>query len=156
MDAEHFVRITRPYEKLLYHVSYTMLGRNQDCADAVQEALLAAWRGRDSLREEALVRPWLVRILINTCTSMLRRPRPIPMAELPAMPAPQADNLPLHDALSRLDSDLRLPLVLHYFEGFSIQEIAGMLGKKEGTVKTRMARGRACLETMLSDREVAK
>lgn len=135
MDAERFTQLTRQYEKLLYHVSYSLLGSNADCADAVQEALLAAWRARASLRDPRLIRPWLVRILINTCKSMLRKPRPIPMARLPESTAPQVDNLPLHDALNRLEPALRLPIVLHYLEGFSIQEIAGMLGRRKGPSK---------------------
>lgn len=156
MDAERFSQEAMRHEKLLFHVSYTLLHNIGDCADAVQEALAQAWRGRDMLRDERKFRPWLVRILINTCNGMLRtRARRAEVTLLAEMPAPpEVENWALHDALARLEQELRLPLVLHYFEGFSVGEIAGMLGLPAGTVKSRMMRGRKLMKALLGEEVV--
>lgn len=73
MDANTFQRETLKIERLLYHVSYTALGRADDCADAVQEALLRAWKKRYTLRSLDSFKPWLVRILLITIADMQRR-----------------------------------------------------------------------------------
>ena len=72
MDAITFQTEALKLEKLLYHISWSMLGNNEDCADAVQEALLKAWQKRDTLQSKRAFRPWLTRILYNVCIDILR------------------------------------------------------------------------------------
>ena len=59
VDAVTFQREAMRYERLLYRISYAMLRHNEDCADAVQETLLRAWRSREGLRSMDAFRPWL-------------------------------------------------------------------------------------------------
>lgn len=153
MDEQRFTDAVRQYQRLLFHLAYAMLHNEQDCADAVQQTLLNAWRTRNRLRNEQAVKAWLSRILVNECYSILRRRKRFGFTELnDELPAPpQADNIPLHDALQRLPAKLRIPLVLRYMEGFSISEIAQMLHIPEGTVKSRMSKGRRQLGEMLGD-----
>lgn len=73
MDALLFQAEALRMEKLMYHVSFTMLRNNADCADAVQEALTRAWQKRASLKSAQSFQPWLMRILVNQCNDMLRR-----------------------------------------------------------------------------------
>jgi RNA polymerase sigma-70 factor (ECF subfamily) len=77
----------------------------------------------------------------------------VPVAEPPRRAAPPDADAELHDALFRLDESLRLPIVLHYVEGFTISEIAGILRWPQGTVKSRMLRGRRELKRILSGEE---
>ena len=63
MDAVTFQTEALKLEKLLYHISWSMLNNNEDCADAVQEALAKAWQRRDTLKSMRAFRPWLTRIL---------------------------------------------------------------------------------------------
>jgi len=153
MDEQRFTDAVRQYQKLLFHIAYAMLHNEQDCADAVQQALLNAWRTRKKLRNEQAVKAWLSRILVNECHSILRRRRRVQWTELSdLLPAPpQVDNLPLHDALEKLPPQLRMPLVLKYLEGFTIAEISEVLRIPAGTVKSRMAQGRKQLGGMLKD-----
>lgn len=71
------------------------------------------------------------------------------MEAVPAMPAPTGANASLYHFFSSLPDKLRLPMVLYYLEGYSIAEIGGMLRLPQGTVKSRLARGR---EKMKKDR----
>lgn len=152
MDAETFQLEAMQHERLLYRVSWGMLRNNEDCADAIQEALTRAWQKRDSLRNLSSFRPWLVRILTNTCTDMLRkRPKQdcVPIEEDTAIVEQNEDPVPLHEAIDRLSSEQRVVTLLHYLEGYSIKEISDMLGVPSGTVKSRLMYARQRLQTLL-------
>jgi len=141
-------------EPMLYRVAYGLLLNRTDCADAVQEALLRAWEKRNTLRDESLFRTWLTRILINECYSLLRRRRhAVPLDEVPEPVAPPDADPVLHDAIARLDKNLRLPVVLHYMEGYSVSEVAAMLRLPAGTVKTRLFKARKILRLQLIDED---
>ncbi len=155
MDAREFTEAAREYQGLMFHVSYTILRRQSDCADAVQEALLKAWNARETLRDMSLFKPWLVSILVNTCKSMLRHKRGDSVALAEDIPDAQPDHLPLYDALSRLDPALRLPIVLHYLDGLSIREISQSLRLPQSMIKNRMFRARRLLKGMLGEEETA-
>ena len=85
---------------------------------------------------------------------MLRRRRTsLPLDSLPEPAAPPDADPALHDAIARLDGKLRLPVVLHYMEGYAVSDIARMLRLPAGTVKTRLAKARALLRIQLSDED---
>ena len=150
MNRTDFILRVRDCERRLYRVARTMLRSDADCEDAVQEALLKAWSRLGSLREERFFETWLIRILINECRNVYRR-RPRAQEELPeSLAAPPADG-ELMDALMNLPEKHRIPMELHYIEGYGISEIARMLLIPEGTVKWRLSRGRALLKTELGE-----
>lgn len=153
MDAVTFQRKALECERLLYHISYAMLKNNQDCADAVQEALLQAWASRAKLRSLDAFRPWLTRILVNTCKGMLRKSRRAAFVELSdALPATEkGDYMLLYDALDELPPSMRAATVLYYFEGFSVKEVAAMVGVHESTIKSRLLYARRKLRDHLGE-----
>ena len=152
MNSIEFSDCVLEMEPTLYRVAYGLLLNRTDCADAVQEALLKAWEKRRQLREEAYFRTWLTRILINECYCMLRKKkRTIPLEELPEPAAPPDADHELHDAIARLDGKLRLPIILHYMEGYSVGEVAELLRLPAGTVKTRLFKARKILRLQLID-----
>lgn len=154
MDSREFAQRVEAMQGALYRVAYGLLLNRADCADAVQEALLRAWEKRGSLREAAYFETWLTRILINECYGMLRcRRAALPLDGLPEPAAPPDADPTLHDAIARLDRKLRLPVVLHYMEGYGVDDIARMLRVPSGTIKTRLARARALLRLQLTDDE---
>jgi len=136
----------------LYSVSYSQLSQSCDRDDAVQECLYKAWEKRHQLRDERFMRTWVIRILLNECHNIQKkRNRELPLDELPERTAPMDANYELHDALLNLEGTLQLPIVLHYMEGFSIKEISQMLRLPQGTIKSRMLRGRRELKEMLNE-----
>lgn len=149
MDEQAFTQsVTRSRDKL-FRIAYAILHNEQDCADALQEALLRAWANVGKLREERYFDTWLVRILINECKRLCAARRRHPVAAADAGPPPEDPEL--GDALKALDEKYRLPIVLHYLEGYSLEEIAWLLRIPAGTVKSRMHAGRRALKAMLEE-----
>ena len=155
MDKQEFSRRVLAVEGRLYRISRGMLRDAQDQMDAVQEAVLKAWRSRDRLRQEEFFETWLTRILINECHNIQNaRRRIVPLERVPERAAPAADaNEALYEALMALDEALRLPLMLNCVEGYRIREIARILRLPEGTVKSRIARAKRTLRELLEEEE---
>ena len=155
MNRQEFTHRVLALEGRLHRISYGLLRNAQDQQDAVQEAVLKAWNKLESLRNERFFETWLTRILINECYSLLSARRDaLPLDTAPELPAvPEGVNRELHDALLGLDEKLRLPVMLHYMEGYRVREIAGILGLPEGTVKTRLARAKRELKKYLEEEE---
>lgn len=154
MDAQTFQREALTHERLLYHISYAMLRSDQDCADAVQEALLRAWQHRDRLRDRKLFKAWLCRILVNTCNDILRKRGKltlVPLEEIYDVGVKEKDTLALRQALEQLTPEQNTCIVMHYLEGFSVAEIAETLEIPVGTVKTRLMYGRNHLSQILGE-----
>lgn len=149
MDAVTFQAKALQLERLMFHISWSMLRQESDCADAVQEALTRAWQKRDSLRSMDKFKPWLMRILVNTCNDILRRQsRQTLMADEELLSEEDTDSDPLsvREAIECLKPEWRTVILLHYLEGCSVSEIAQMLHIPQGTVKSRLmyARKRLC------------
>ena len=152
MTSDEFARRMTAMTQTLYRISRTMLASGADREDAVAEAIRRAWEKRGSLRDERYVETWVVRILINVCRNVSRRRgREVPVETLPERVAPQGGDPDLRRAVTLLPENLRLPIVLHYTEGYEVAEIARMLRLPSGTVKTRMRKARALLKAMLSE-----
>ena len=149
MDANTFQCEVLKIERLMYHVAYASLSSAQDCADAVQEALLRAWRKRYTLRSLESFRPWMVRILVHTLTDMQRKRRPALLPVEESVPPPGIETLALHE----LPQEMRCTIALYYLDGCSIQECARMLRVPEGTVKSRLSRARVQLRDFLTEED---
>ncbi|MBR6186408.1 MAG: sigma-70 family RNA polymerase sigma factor [Clostridia bacterium] len=156
MQKDAFLSCAMEQERTLYRVAKTMLRSDADCADAVQEALLRGIKGAPMIRSEQYAKTWLTRILINVCRDLLRKQSRNRTAELSELyPAPDdTEQRELYDALRALDEKLRLPLTLHYLEGFSIREIARMLRVPEGTVKRRLFEARKEMRETLTEEAI--
>ncbi len=152
MDRTTFQNRVLAAEQTLYRVSKTLLKSDDDCADAVQEAILKAWVSLPKLREERYFTTWLTRILINECYAILRRnARFTDLEKIPEPPAPERSYESLYEALGALPEKTRVAVELHYVEGYSVAEIAGILEIPEGTVKSRLANGRKLLKDFLKE-----
>jgi RNA polymerase sigma-70 factor (ECF subfamily) len=157
MNKPEFISRVELCQARLYRVALTILCVGADAEDAVQDALLAAWRALDSLREERYFETWLMRILINVCRTELRarsRRAVADISALPEIPAPPPPDIRLFAALEQLDGKYRLPLMLHCAEGYSIAEVAQILHLPAGAVKWRVRQGRIKLGEII-DREGA-
>ncbi len=154
MDAITFQREAMQLEKLMYHVSWSILRNNDDCADAVQEALTRAWQKKHTLRSMDRFKPWLMRILVNQCNDMLRRQKRrsfFPLDEAAASVAAPEEPLELMEAIGQLKPEWRVAIVLHYMEGCTVQEISAMTGTPTGTVKARLSAARKRLGRLLNE-----
>ncbi len=81
-DQDAFRQLTEPHRRELQAYCYRILGSTQDAEDALQETLLAAWRGLGGFEERSSVRTWLYRVATNRCLNALRDgPRRPPFTE---------------------------------------------------------------------------
>ena len=137
-------------------------GNDADAADATQEALLAIVRGLPRFDGRSALSTWVYRIATNAALDELRRrgrrPRPTdfdePGNDLSTSDAPElaqsvADRMAIDDALGQLSEAYRLPVVLRDVGGLSYDEIAEVLHLPPGTVRSRIARGRAAMAERL-------
>ena len=136
----------------LRRIAYSIVRNEHDAQDAVQQALLAVWARRECV-EFARLKPYLTRAVMNACRDIQRaRQKAIPMKEMPEMSYQPPDGM-LADAVERLPEELRLPLLLHYMEGYKLAEIAGPLGQSLPQVTSRLFRARKRLKRMLEEAE---
>lgn len=136
----------------LRRIAYSIVRNEHDAQDAVQQALLAVWARRECV-EFARLKPYLTRAVMNACRDIQRaRQKAIPMKEMPEMSYQPPDGV-LADAVERLPEELRLPLLLHYMEGYKLAEIAGALGQSLPQVTSRLFRARKWLKRMLEEAE---
>ena len=152
MNKPEFVQRVEDYQARMYRVALTILGGAADAEDAVQDALLSAWRALGSLRDEQYFETWLMRILINVCRSELRaraRFKGGDIDSLPELPAPPPPEPQLFEALEQLAVKYRLPLMLHCAEGYSVAEVADMLRLPVGAVKWRIGQARRELASIM-------
>ena len=152
MTREDFARRILAMSPMLYRLCYTQLPQPADREDAVQETIRRAWEHRDKLRDERYMQTWVVRILLNVCDTQRRRSRRmLPVDVLPETGVKEPEVSPLLEALCALEERYRLPIQLYYLEGYDLKEVAAMLHLPQGTVKSRMARGKARLKNMLNE-----
>lgn len=153
MNKKQFTTQVLEAEKSLYHIAKSILGDDEDCADAMQNAILHAFEKLHTLRNERYFKTWLTRILINECNHIIRsRKEQIPYEDYyeSRTSVEQEDYSPVYEAVRELDGNYRMPFVLFYVEGFSIKEICQILELSQGTVKTRLYRSRKLLKEKLA------
>jgi RNA polymerase sigma factor (sigma-70 family) len=142
-QSDRIRRVVTQYAQSLTRLAIACLGNMQDAEDATQEVFLAYLRSARVFEGAEHEKAWLIRVMINRCKNMvkskwLRNRRPLP------------DNLSYRmredsgvlGAVMALDEKYRLPIHLHYYEGYSIKEIAELLRARPATIGTRLARGK--------------
>lgn len=144
------------HQDRLWAVALRTLRNPDDAADALQDALLCAFRRAHTFRGDAKVSTWLHRIVINSCLDRIRylaRRRTDPLDTVNGRAGPEDDGLTdvVTEALARIPPDQRAALVLVDMEGFSVEEAAAMLGCAPGTIKSRCSRGRTRLAPILRE-----
>ena len=173
-DGEAFRELTEPYRRELLVHCYRMLGSLQDAEDALQDALLGAWRGLAGFEGRGSLRAWLYRITTNACLRLLRRrPRRLlsadygpafdqvddlgePVAEpvwLEPYPTPEGRwelresvELAFVAALQHLPATQRAVLILREVLGFSAAEVAGILDTSPAAVNSALQRARRAVD----------
>ena len=141
--------VTR-HENTLYRAALAILGDVQEAEDAVQETYLRYLEKRPEFRDENHEKAWLLKVTANRCKSILRARNRHPAVELlDVYPAPDNDTRELMEAVLALPANQRAAVHLFYYEGYSTDEIANLLGQRPGTVRSHLSRGREALRQKL-------
>jgi RNA polymerase sigma-70 factor (ECF subfamily) len=164
-DPAAFEELVRRHRDRLWAVALRTTGDPEEAADALQDALISAFRRADQFRGDSAVTTWLHRIVVNASLDRLRRravrhaqPLPDDNESLPgAVVADPTDHhdrrvtqLAVIEALAELPEDQRAAILLVDVEGWSVEDAAVRLDCPEGTIKSRCYRGRAKLAKRLA------
>lgn len=133
--------------------AFLILGNRLDAEDAVQEAFLRAWKFRDAIAKESSFKPWLYRVVVNSCNSKLRQEIPhrdrrsaeeslLNIATIDKVSDRFALSHDMMIALKDLPEHLRVVVVLRYYVDLSEREIAIAISRQPGTVKSRLNEAR--------------
>ena len=170
-DADAFESIVREYEKKVYNLALRMCGDREDALDASQEAFIKAYNSLGSFRGDSRFSVWLYRIVTNACLDLLRAKKrraevsltsddgddegaETQIADESLSPERLYEKKLLRETLQRglnsLGEDQRSILLLREIQGFSYEEIGGILSLESGTVKSRIFRARKKLCEILA------
>ncbi len=141
----------REYGHRVQSLAFVYLKNKFDAEDAAQEVFLTYLRRAPHFLTAQKEKSWLMTVTANKCRDMLRAKHreELPLTEdLSYLPPGESDVL---RAVLELEEIYRVPIHLHYYEGYSIREIAALLRVRPGTVGSRLSRGREILKKRLGD-----
>lgn len=168
-DDRAFERLVRENQKHVYNLALKLTGNAEDALDASQDAFLKAYQNLKSFRGDSRVSVWLYRLTYNACMDLIKKSRRGHVVSMPTDeegteldapdPGPGPDELmerreeleSVRRALSELNEDKRIILMMREYRGMSYAEISRVLKLEEGTVKSRLARARAALAENLKN-----
>lgn len=152
-DQQAFSDIVEQYGTLMLRTATMIVGDRDIAEDVVQDALIQAWHHLADLREAGALRPWLMRIVVNQCISFKRRLARSTAFMRQALSEQETDliaqaaddfkghmerNWDLAHAIKNLPMKQRVVIVLHYYNGMTLPEMALMLQTSENTLKKRI------------------
>ena len=145
-------RIVDQYSPMLLRLAMTRLTQTADAEDCVQEVFLKLLERRPVFRDPEHEKAWLIRATLNQACDLWRtRRRQVSLDALPE--TAESAHCSLLSAVRALPDKYSAVIHLHYYEGYTIKEIATMLALPAATVGTRLARGRTMLKTILKEEE---
>lgn len=166
MNKETFAKLVIDSTDSLYRVSKSILRNDSDCEDAVSEAITIAFKKLDSLKKDEYAKTWLIRILIHECYHIRRQQSRITLVSDDSEAIWDCEchgrnkcymdvesYSDLYEAMEQLKKNQKLVITLFYYEGYSIKEIAAILGITQGAVKSRLCRARNQLKLLLKEME---
>ena len=159
--SQRWSYLVEEYQTMLYRIAFSNLKNRADAEDAVQETFLRYMKDEKPILNRDHEKAWLIRTAIHICTDILKSSwhRKTVALEESLMVETEGVYLPYQvkddktlEAVLKLPVHYRNPIYLFYYEDYSIQEIAGVLNEKEGTIKTRLRRGREEVKKILTER----
>ena len=151
-DQSEAERLVHTYSDLILRLSYTYLKSTHDAEDICQTVFLKLLTSGQTFASPAHEKAWIIRTTANACKDALRstfRRRTVALEAAAATAAPEAPDSAVLEAVMALPENYREAVYLHYFEGYSVREIAGLLGRSEAAVTAHLSRGRHKLRTTL-------
>jgi RNA polymerase sigma-70 factor (TIGR02954 family) len=143
-DNEAFYKLMSLYSRNLYKIAYSYLESEQEALEAVQETTCRAFMKLKKVKQPQYFKTWVTKILINYCIDEFKRRKKLMElnTEEPAeYNVSSIENLDLEIALNKLDSKYKQVIVLKYFQDMTTEDIASVLERPEGTIKTWLHRG---------------
>lgn len=162
-DKQAFINIIEEHKIALYKVIKAILQNEDDVCDAMQETLINIYENIHKLQNEKYFKTWATRIAINECYHIIRKQKinqdKIVKIQTETV-AQEKENSSIEKtdieiAISKLDEDLRIVVVMYYYNNLKVNDIAEVLQIPAGTVKSRLSRARESLYESLKQEEVS-
>ncbi|MGI5928472.1 RNA polymerase sigma factor [Pseudoflavonifractor sp.] len=156
MEREEAARLVETHGQAVYRLAYARTGSREDAEDITQETFLRLVWAAPVFRDEAHCRAWLLHVAMNCTRSLFRRPwrrRDLPLEEAANAAAPEGERGDVLEAVLNLPEQYRAPVHLFYYEDLTVEQIAKIMGLREGAVRTRLSRARGMLRDMLKEDE---
>ena len=149
-------RIINQYKKTVYGIAAAMLRNKSDADDVFQEVFLLYYKKNIAFETEAGRRAWLIRVTVNKCRQVNNsvwntRVDKTDELEIVHEFAFTNEESEVFTAVSELEQKYRIPVILYYFQGLSVNEIADILGERSNTVSVRLNRARKLLKQRLEE-----
>ena len=141
MESEEFISRIKEYKKEMFLLAVSIVKNYHDAEDAVAETMLRAYEKIHTLDDKEYFKFWIMQILVNNARMILRKNKRVVCTE-------EMDRYMLGN--SECISDVWEIVVLYYYQGFKISEIANVLDLPEGTIKSRLSRARKNLRELLN------
>lgn len=145
--TEHVERAVELYGDTLFRIAMVLLANKHDAEDAVQETFIRMIKADPAFRDEEHEKAWLIKVITNLCRDMQRFRARHPTYELDICSEYTAkpEENSILDELYMLPNKYKVPIYLHYIEGYSIKEISGITHCSQSAVKKQLQRGREVL-----------
>ncbi|MEH7348829.1 sigma-70 family RNA polymerase sigma factor [Gottfriedia acidiceleris] len=154
-DEQAFLSIMHEHKLSLYKTALAYLKNKDEAIEAIQEVTFRAYQNIKTLREPSYVKTWLIRIMINYCQDYIKKNNRVTFDDeyISQLGTNEDYNfIEIEEAMSRLDDAQRQLLHLKYFHDIKIKEIAIMLNRPEGTVKTWLNKALRSLREILEEK----
>ena len=156
IDPPSAEQIYDRYADMLYRLAFTSLSSGTDAEDAVSDVFVKYLQNPPSFHNQEHEKAWFIRVLLNHCSDLHRRKAVrayTPLEEVANLSAAPEKDSHLLTAVQKLPEKNRTAVLLHYFEGFSLEEIAQILQTTQAAVKMRLMRSRSLLKNYLKGAE---
>lgn len=156
-DSNAFYSLICEYKSQMYKIAYSYFNNEQDALEAIQETVYRAYNNLHKLKQQQYFKTWLLRILINYCIDENKRKKKTTVL-IDAVDIIQKedinDKLELSEAISKLNSKYKSIIILKYFEDLTINDIAFIMEKPVGTIKTWLNKALGELRVILREEDL--
>lgn len=154
MNKRDFVGHIEQIKSQLYKTAYLYMGNETQAMDIIDESVYKAYKALWQLKEDTYFTTWMTRIVINECKKELKHSKRFVYQEGVEHAGTETidyEALPLKEAIRVLDEPLKEVIILRYFSGYTLAEVAGLLNIPQGTVVTRQRKALALLKLELEE-----
>ncbi len=152
MTENELKRVIGLFGRNVFNTAYCYMKSYADAEDIRQETFIKLYTCGKSFESDEHIKAWLLRVTVNLCKNTLKSYRyrmVVPLDKAYDIEAEKACDDDFVSYLFRLKPKYRIALYMHYYEGFSVKEIASATGDKESTILSRLSRGRKQLKDIL-------
>ncbi len=158
MDNE-FIRIYHLFKNDILRLSYSYTKNLSDAEDITQEVFINLYDNFNKFSDEEYMKKWCIKVAINKCKNLSlsawhKKISFITEKEENTIPCKRDDSSDILNALFRFSPKYRVVIILHYYNGYKVKEIADILKIKESAVKTRLKRGREKLQEIIGKENI--